>query len=94
MSVGRFRRTVGSLLVLVGAAMAVAHLIAHLADMRVRGLTDLLIGFPTAAMLMVLGLLLLGLQAHPRRDPPAAGGQDRRGAVTGRVETRGGRHAR
>lgn len=89
MSAGRFRRTVGSLLVLVGAAMAVAHLIAHVADMRVRGLPDLLIGFPMAAMLMVLGLLLIGLQAHPRRDPPG-----RRVAVTGRVETRRGRHAR
>ena len=64
----RLRRTIGELSVLVGAAMAVAHLIAHLSDMRVSGWTDLLIGFPMAALLMVFGLLLIGLQTHPRED--------------------------
>lgn len=65
MSAAGFRRTLGSLLALVGAAMAVAHLIAHLADMPTAGLAERLIGFPTAAMLMVVGLLLLGLQRPP-----------------------------
>lgn len=57
------RRAVGSLLVVVGAAMAVAHLIAHLANMPVVGLQDLLIGFPMAAMLVIIGLLLIGVQS-------------------------------
>ncbi|MCA4727377.1 MULTISPECIES: hypothetical protein [Mycolicibacterium] len=48
--------------------MAVAHLIAHLADMRVNERTDMLIGFPMASVLVVLGLLLIGLQSHPRED--------------------------
>lgn len=56
-------RAVGSLLVVVGAAMAVAHLIAHLANMRVVGVQDLLIGFPMAAMLVIIGLLLIALQS-------------------------------
>ncbi|BBZ16005.1 hypothetical protein [Mycolicibacterium gadium] len=53
----------GSLLVVVGAAMAVAHLIAHLANMRVIGVQDLLIGFPMAAILVIIGLLLIGLHS-------------------------------
>jgi hypothetical protein len=56
-------RAVGSLLVVVGAAMAVAHLIAHLANMRVIGIRDLLIGFPMAAILVIIGLLLIGLHS-------------------------------
>jgi hypothetical protein len=63
----RFRRAVGSVLVVVGSAMAVAHLIAHLASMRVVGALDLLIGFPMAALLVLAGLLLIGLQPVPPR---------------------------
>jgi hypothetical protein len=57
------RRAVGLLLVVVGSAMAVAHLIAHLANMPVVGAQDLLIGFPMAAILVIIGLLLIGLQS-------------------------------
>jgi len=63
----RFRRVVGSLLVVVGSAMAVAHLIAHLASMRVVGALDMVIGFPMAAILVLVGLLLIGLQSVPPR---------------------------
>ncbi|KMO83322.1 hypothetical protein MCHLDSM_00518 [Mycolicibacterium chlorophenolicum] len=63
----RFRRAVGSVLVVVGSAMAVAHLIAHLASMRVVGALDLLIGFPMAVLLVLVGLLLIGLQSVPPR---------------------------
>ncbi len=63
----RFRRAVGVLLVLVGSAMGVAHLIAHLAGMRVVGTLDLLIGFPMAAVLVLVGLLLMGLESVPPR---------------------------
>ncbi len=63
----RFRRAVGSVLVVVGSAMAVAHLIAHLASMRVVGALDQLIGFPMAALLVLVGLLLIGLQSVPPR---------------------------
>lgn len=63
----RFRRAVGSVLVVVGSAMAVAHLIAHLATMRVVGALDLLIGFPMAVLLVLVGLLLIGLQSVPPR---------------------------
>lgn len=62
-----FRRALGWLLAVVGAAMAVAHLIAHLAEMRVVGALDVLIGFPMAAVLVVLGLLLIGLESVPPR---------------------------
>lgn len=65
--VARLRRAGGSLLVLVGSAMAVAHLIAHLANMRVVGAMDLLIGFPMAAILVLVGLLLIGIESvQPR----------------------------
>ncbi|WP_085978087.1 MULTISPECIES: hypothetical protein [Mycolicibacterium] len=57
----------GSVLVVVGSAMAVAHLIAHLASMRVVGALDLLIGFPMAVLLVLVGLLLIGLQSVPPR---------------------------
>lgn len=63
----RFRRAVGSVFVVVGSAMAVAHLIAHLASMRVVGALDVLIGFPMAAMLALVGLLLIGLESAPPR---------------------------
>lgn len=63
----RFGRAVGSLLIVVGSAMATAHLIAHFASMRVVGALDLLIGFPMAAMLVLVGLLLMGLETpRPR----------------------------
>ena len=63
----RLRRVARSLLVLVGVAMAVAHLIAHFADMRVVGAMDLLIGFPMAAVLVLVGLLLIGIESvQPR----------------------------
>ncbi|MDN4519674.1 hypothetical protein QYF68_17915 [Mycolicibacterium austroafricanum] len=55
------------MLVVVGSAMAVAHLIAHLASMRVVGALDLLIGFPMAVLLVLVGLLLIGLQSVPPR---------------------------
>lgn len=38
--------------------MATAHLIAHFASMRVVGVLDLLIGFPMAAMLVLMGLAI------------------------------------
>jgi hypothetical protein len=63
----RFRRVVVSLLIVVGLAMATAHLIAHFARMRVVGALDLLIGFPMAAALVLVGLLLIGLESAPRR---------------------------
>ncbi len=68
------RRTLGGLSVFVGSAMAVAHVIPHLAGMRVRGWAETTMGFPTAALLMMLGLLLLGLQAHPRECSQRSGG--------------------
>lgn len=60
----RLRRTVGSLVVVVGSAMAVAHLIAHLANMGVIGAQDLLIGFPMAVVLILVGVLLIGWNHH------------------------------
>lgn len=69
-----FRRAVGWVFVVVGSAMAVAHLIAHLASMRVVGTLDLLIGFPMAAMLVLVGLLLIGLESAP---PKSSRGPDR-----------------
>lgn len=59
----RYTRAVGSLLIMVGLAVATAHLIAHFANMRVVGALDLLIGFPMAATLVLVGLLLIGLQS-------------------------------
>lgn len=79
MAAARYLRTIGWLSVL-----AAAHLIAHLAGMRVGGHTEALIGFPTAATLMMLGLLLVGLQTHPRADPQRAGSVAG-GGVVGRV---------
>lgn len=64
------RRIVGSMLILVGSVMAVAHLIAHLAEMRVKGALDVLIGYPMAAILVVLGLLLFGWDSAPPRPRP------------------------
>lgn len=69
-----FRRAVGWVFVVVGSAMAVAHLIAHLASMRVVGTLDLLIGFPMAAILVLVGLLLIGLESAP---PKSSRGPDR-----------------
>lgn len=45
----------------VGSAIAVAHVIAHLAVSQVRGWAETTMELPMAALLMVLGLLLLGL---------------------------------
>jgi len=58
---------VGSLLAVVGAAMAVAHVIAHLAEMRMVGALDVVIGFPMATVLILLGVLLIGLNSVPPR---------------------------
>lgn len=61
----RFRRAVGALSVVLGSAMAVAHPIAHLANMRVAGALDLRSGFPVAATVILVGLWLIGLTSGP-----------------------------
>ena len=46
----------------VGAAVATAHLIAHIAKWHVPGMRDVLLGFPMAAILVIIGIVRIGLQ--------------------------------
>ncbi len=59
----RRRRIAGWVLVAVGAAMAVIHMITHLGRLRIIGLQDLLIGYPMAGVLILGGFLLVGFAA-------------------------------
>ncbi|WP_454231401.1 hypothetical protein [Mycolicibacterium fortuitum] len=42
--------------------MATAHLIAHIASWHVPGMRDVLLGFSVAAILVIIGIVLIGLQ--------------------------------
>ncbi len=58
-------RIAGTTLMVLGVLMALAHVYEHLADVAVLpsfGLRDLLIGFPMAGVLFVIGLVLAGRQ--------------------------------
>jgi hypothetical protein len=56
----RRRRVIGWLLVIVGAAMAVVHMVTHLGRLRIIGMQDLLLGYPMAGILILGGLVLVG----------------------------------
>lgn len=63
----RSRRLLGWLLVGVGSVMAFAHVYTHLAQMRIVGYQDLLLGYPMAGMLVLAGFMLVGWAAKPGR---------------------------
>lgn len=53
---------IGQVLMLVGAAMGVIHLLTHLGAFgpQPAGIVDLLVGYPTAAVLFVFGAIAAG----------------------------------
>jgi hypothetical protein len=46
--------------VAAGAVMAVVHIVAHLGRLQIVGYQDLLIGYPMATVLVLVGLLFAG----------------------------------
>lgn len=63
----RSRRLLGWLLVGVGSVMALVHAYTHLAQMRIIGYQDLLLGYPMAGMLVLAGFMFVGWAAKPGR---------------------------
>ncbi|WP_099041865.1 hypothetical protein [Mycobacterium neglectum] len=59
----RRRRVTGWLLVVAGSAMACAHIIAHLSQLKVVGPQDVLLGYPMAAAMILAGFITLGVTA-------------------------------
>ncbi|ORX15909.1 hypothetical protein AWC31_00520 [Mycolicibacterium wolinskyi] len=53
-------RAAGWSLVSVGAVMALAHVVTHLGRLHIVGYQDLLLGYPTAAVLMLAGFVIVG----------------------------------
>jgi hypothetical protein len=47
--------------------MALVHVYTHLAQMRIFGYQDLLLGYPMAGMLVLAGFMLVGWAAKPGR---------------------------
>lgn len=60
----RRRRAAGWVLVALGVVMAVVHMISHLGRLQLLGYQDLLIGYPTAAVLVLAGVVLIGSTAR------------------------------
>jgi hypothetical protein len=60
----RRRRVFGWVLVAVGTAMAVVHMVTHLGRLKIVGYQDLLLGYPMAAMLVVAGFMVVGMTAR------------------------------
>lgn len=59
----RRRRVLGWGLVVVGAVMALVHVFTHLGRLSIVGYQDLLLGYPMAAVLIMVGFLLVGFAA-------------------------------
>lgn len=59
----RRRRIAGWALVVVGAVMAIAHMVTHLGRLHLLGYQDLLVGYPMASLLVFAGFLLVGFAA-------------------------------
>lgn len=52
------RRILGFTLIGLGAVMILVHVLMHLANVQVVSMQDLLIGYPTGMVLMVVGLVI------------------------------------
>lgn len=59
----RRRRIAGWALVGIGTVMALVHMITHLGKLQIIGMQDLLIGYPMAAVLILVGFLVMGFAA-------------------------------
>ena len=63
----RLRRALGWLIVGIGVVMAVVHGYTHLANVRIIGYQDLLLGYPMASILVLAGFMLVGMAAKTSR---------------------------
>ncbi len=72
----RRRRVLGgwALVGIGGAVMAVVHMITHLGRLRIIGLQDLLLGYPMAALLILVGFFSRGPCRQNLSGPDDSGG--------------------
>ncbi|ART70632.1 hypothetical protein BTO20_20690 [Mycobacterium dioxanotrophicus] len=53
-------RAAGWVLVGIGAVMAIVHVVTHLGRLHIVGYQDLLLGYPMAAVLTIVGFVIVG----------------------------------